>query len=107
MNKMRVPAGCMVQIHEALWRAVNSKSVLRKKWKAFLYTDGYENKKVVALFHYHHLVMVYDLESDVEVFAWHERQADKRGLVSARVWFEKYKEFRGLTERSTFCNREV
>lgn len=107
MNKMTVPSGCMSQIHEALWRAVNSKRVLRKKWKAFLYTDEYENNKVVALFHYHHLVMIYDVANDIEIFAWYQVNADKRGLDSARIWFKRYKEFRGLTERNTFCNREV
>lgn len=84
---MRCPEGCMKQIHTAMFRVTNGHPPLKSsKWKAFLIWTG--NTYILHLYHYHHLVLKYDMFSHVILFEWWEKKADKRGLDSAKIWLE-------------------
>lgn len=73
----------MKQIDECLDRAFSGKKPLKKKWRAFI-TQG-----VLFLYHYHHLVLVYDIDTDWIVKEWWEKQADKRGLEAAKAYLKQ------------------
>lgn len=72
----------MKQIDECLTRAFKKNKPLRKKWQAAI------NGNHLILVHYHHLVMVYDIETHTYLHEWWEKPADKRGLDSAKAWLE-------------------
>lgn len=65
---------------ECLERAFAGKKPLAKKWKSII-EDG-----VLYLYHYHHLVLVYDLEREITYHQWYEKPTDKRGLDAAKEW---------------------
>lgn len=75
----------MKQIDECLTRFFTDQKPLKKKWQVIR-----QNETQVCLFHYHHLVLVYDGEKQKVVYEWWEKQADKRGLDSAKEWFDRY-----------------
>lgn len=80
----------MKQIDECLTRAFNNKEPLAsKKWKAFIGTDKKTHCRVLILFHYHHLVLRYNLDVHEVKYEWWEKPADKRGLDSAKAWLEE------------------
>lgn len=72
----------MKQILECLDRVFLSQKPLKKKWKAYL--DFNENgEQILVLYHYQHLVLVSNITTKKVMFAWYEKDADKRGLLSA------------------------
>ena len=69
----------MKQIEECLERFYQGKPPLQsKKWKAFPAENRY-----LYLFHYHHMVLIYDFYDRKVLHAWAELPADKRGLSAA------------------------
>lgn len=73
----------MKQIDECLTRAFAGKSPLpSKKWKAIIEDD------LLLVFHYHHLILAYDVNTHERYREWHERPADKRGFDAALQWLE-------------------
>lgn len=80
----------MKQIDECLTKAFNNKQPpLSKKWKAFQVFQPELGGWVINLYHYHHLVLVYRVHDHHYLYEWWEKQADKRGLDSAKEWLEE------------------
>lgn len=73
----------MKQIDECLSRAFEGRRPLKKKWRA-----GIDEGKLY-LFHYHHLVMIYDLKTKEIKHEWWEKPTDKRGLDAAKKWLKE------------------
>lgn len=76
----------MKQIRECMDRAFEGKRPLAKKWKAVISND---ETNYLFLTHYHHLILVYDLDTNTILHKWWERPADKRGLDSAMKLIEE------------------
>lgn len=90
---MRQPDGCMKQIHSAMGRATGGQKPLQSsKWKAFLDWNQPGQTYFLHLYHYQHLILVYDLWGRKLLYEWHEKPADKRGLDSAKAWLKAYHE---------------
>lgn len=70
----------MKQINDCLDRFFENKPPLKKKWLPITH-DNYPN--CLILFHYHHLVLVYDLNEKKPLYQWWELPTDKRGLDAA------------------------
>lgn len=84
---MKCPPGCMKQIDTALWRAFSDHKPLKSaKWKGYMKWTG--QTYILYLFHYHHLVLKYDVFNQQILFEWYEKPADKRGLDSAKIWLK-------------------
>lgn len=84
---MKIPEGCMKQIDVALSSALSDKAPPpSQKWKGFINWTG--QTYILSLYHYHHLVLQYDLFNHIILHEWWERPADKRGLDSAKIWLE-------------------
>lgn len=81
----------MKQIDECLTRAFHNKPRLKKKWQCIKVSprngEGYFQ---YHLYHYHHLVLVYCPFSKTILHEWWEKQADKRGLESAKEWIHAW-----------------
>jgi hypothetical protein len=78
----------MKQIDKCLTRAFDNKDpLLSNKWKGIFRYDE-ELGKILYLFHYHHQVLVYLVDHHIFTEEWWEKQADKRGLESAKEWLE-------------------
>lgn len=73
----------MKQINECLDRHFDGKKPLAKKWQ--VRGDEYR----IALFHYHHRVLIYDLKRKQVLFEWWQKPADKRGLDAAKEYLKK------------------
>ncbi|SFJ64536.1 hypothetical protein SAMN02799624_05348 [Paenibacillus sp. UNC496MF] len=76
----------MKQIQECLDRLFAGQAPIKQKWQARLPADP---PQTLFLFHYHHLVLVYDLSVNRPIYRWWEKQADKRGLDSALIYLEQ------------------
>lgn len=79
----------MKQIDECLSRAFEGKPPLKKKWQLLKAVSKTRDYHQWHLYHYHHLVLVYCPSSHTFLHEWWEKQADKRGLDSAKAWIEK------------------
>lgn len=82
----------MKQIKEALDRAFENKQPLKKKWKAFIEWQQDKQTYYLYIFHYHHLILVYDIKVQKSIYEWWERKADKRGLMAAKKYLEERQE---------------
>lgn len=88
----------MKQIDECLDRAFKGMPPLKsKKWKAFFEWDEREKRYYLFLFHYHHLILVYDLIDHEYLYEWSEKRADMRGLLAAKEYLEE--KYNALQER--------
>jgi hypothetical protein len=76
----------MKQIDVCLNRFFNGEKPLKVKWQARRHN---EFNNILILYHYHHLVLIYDLEKNVIVREWWELPADKRGLEAAKDYLQK------------------
>ncbi|MEB2277013.1 hypothetical protein LAV82_23625 [Bacillus sp. ILBB4] len=76
----------MKQIDECLTREFSGKPSLKRKWRAFLGTNPKTHCRMLLLYHYHHLILRYDVDHHVVLYEWWEKPADKRGLDSAKEW---------------------
>lgn len=75
-------------MQECLDRAFNNQRPPdSKKWKG-IWIEHPEYGKVLYLYHYHHVVLVYDDKNHRLLYQWWEKQADKRGLESAKEYLE-------------------
>lgn len=81
----------MKQMDDCLTRFFTNQRPLKKKWFA-----GRADEETFVLYHYHHLVMIYNFKYDQILYEWWERDADKRGLDSAKEWLHIHK---GLTKQ--------
>lgn len=79
----------MKQITECLDRVFNNQRQLKKKWIPFIIWHEEDQRNYLFLYHYHHLVLVYDLRDHDILLEWHEKPADKRGLDSAKKYLEE------------------
>jgi hypothetical protein len=77
----------MKQMDICLTRFFTKQIPLKKKWFA-----GRGDEETLVLYHYHHLVLVYNFKHDQILYQWWEREADKRGLDSAKEWLQIHKE---------------
>lgn len=80
----------MKQINECLDRFFKKQKPLKKKWKAFETKDD-EGNAYLLLYHYHHLVLAYNLTKEEVAYEWYEKPADKRGLESAKKYLKERK----------------
>lgn len=87
----------MKQIDECLTRYFEGKEPLKKKWKALPHPKV---PNILCLYHYHHLVLVYDTVHHHIEAEWWEKQADKRGLDSAKEWLNRRKQHEGRIRSS-------
>lgn len=80
----------MKQIDDCLKRAFKWKKthLKSKKWKGVLYKHN--GDRILYLLHYHHTVLVYNVDRQLVIKEWWEKPADKRGLDSAKEWLENY-----------------
>lgn len=76
----------MKQINICLNRFFNGEKPLKAKWQARRHS---EYPDLLLLFHYHHLVLVYDLNKKESLKEWWELPADKRGLDAAKEYLQK------------------
>ena len=72
----------MKQIDEVLGRALRGERPLAHKYRAFIKEDK------LGLFHYQHLLLVYDLKEKKADYTWHETPTDKRGLDAALKYLD-------------------
>lgn len=70
----------MKQIQDCFDRHFEGKPPLKKKWQLR------ESDNVLFLFHYHHLIMIYEMTKNKIMYEWWERPADKRGLDAAKAY---------------------
>lgn len=78
----------MKQIDICLDRAFENKSPLKTKWKAIIEKDNVSNINKLTLFHYQHIILIYDLENKKILSQWYECPTDKRGLNAALKYLE-------------------
>lgn len=72
----------MKQIEECLDRVFQTQKPLKKKWRAFFdFNDNGE--QILLLYHYQHLILVLNMRLQAIEYIWYEKDADKRGLISA------------------------
>lgn len=57
-------------------RAIKGKKPLKNKWHAYLMED----RKEIYVFHYQHLIHVFNYRINKTVFRWYETRTDKRGF---------------------------
>lgn len=81
----------MKQIDTCLSRFFAGDRPLKMKW--FACQRPNTNEPILYLFHYHHLVLVYDFKHSIVLYEWWEREADKRGLDSAKEWLAMHIEW--------------
>lgn len=77
----------MKQIDECLDRHFDGKPPLNKKWKAI--QQLHLGKNLLCVFHYHHLVVVYDPDTKEILHEWAELPTDKRGLDAIKEYLNK------------------
>lgn len=75
----------MKQIDECLERFFTGKPPLKRKWQARWYKDY---PHIMILFHYQHIILVYDTHKKEILYEWWEVPADKRGLEAAKKWLD-------------------
>ncbi|CDQ41937.1 hypothetical protein [Virgibacillus salexigens] len=79
----------MKQITECLDRAFQNKRPLKKKWVAFLEWQQDVQRPYLYLYHYHHLILIYDPISYYSLYEWHEKKSDYRGLLAAKKYLNE------------------
>lgn len=85
----------MKQIDKCLTRAFEYKNPSwSHKWKAFIQSNP-DHGRILRLYHYCHLVLVYLVDDQFIFYEWWEKPADKRGLDSAKEWLEQYHKQKG------------
>lgn len=77
----------MKQIYDCLDRFYTQQKPLKAKWQA----KRHQENGHLYLFHYHHLVLVYDDKVHKVLYQWWEVPTDKRGLDAALAYFENKK----------------
>lgn len=96
----------MKQIDECLRKAFSGKlPTPSRKWKGFIQRNE-QGGFSLHLFHYQHLILIYDLDINRVTYEWWEKRTDKRGLDSAKKWIEEnqdiIKEFRSKLVEITY-----
>lgn len=80
----------MKQIDECLRKAFQNKSPTpSRKWKAFIQKE-LDGKEYLYVFHYHHLIVVYCIDTKDYTYEWWEKPTDKRGLDDIKKWLREY-----------------
>jgi hypothetical protein len=80
----------MKQIQTCLDRVFAGEPPLKQKWRAHLgRATVCDNHRWLLLHHYHHLVLVVDLDTKEIIRQWWEKPADKRGLDAALAYLKK------------------
>ncbi|WDI05034.1 hypothetical protein PUW25_26050 (plasmid) [Paenibacillus urinalis] len=74
----------MKQIEECFDRYFDNMSPLKKKWQI---VDAPGNS--LWLFHYHHLILVFNKTTREIIHEWAETSADKRGLRAAKEYLTR------------------
>jgi len=80
----------MKQIKECLDRYFNNSPPLKRKWQAITYRHH------LCLYHYHHLILVYDLREKKSSHEYYEKPADLRGLKSALEYLDNKFNIKGV-----------
>lgn len=75
----------MKQIDECLDRFFSGMSPLKRKWQARWHK---EHNHIMILFHYQHVVLVYDTKEKKSLKEWWEVPTDKRGLDAAKEYLK-------------------
>jgi hypothetical protein len=77
----------MKQIDTCLDRVFEGKKPLKQKWQVIIQ----KKDNNLYLYHYQHLILVYDLDNERIEYEWYECPTDKRGLDAAKEYLEKRK----------------
>lgn len=77
----------MKQINDCLDRFFANKKPLKAKWQARWHNE-YEH--IMILFHYQHVVLVYDTKEHHILKEWWEVPTDKRGLDAAKEYLKNH-----------------
>ena len=72
--------GSMKQVNICLDRALSGEKPLMHKYRAFIHTNR------LFLYHYQHLLLVFNLIEKKSEFTWYETPTDKRGLNAALTY---------------------
>lgn len=73
----------MQQIENCIDRALRGEKPLAHKYKAIVNEVG-----LLYLYHYHHLLLIYNTLLHEAIYQWHETPTDKRGLEAALKYLE-------------------
>jgi hypothetical protein len=85
----------MKQIQVMLDRHFEGKPPLSHKWRVIKCPF---NKNAIRVYHYLHLILVYDLDNHMVLYSWWEKPADKRGLESCLAYLKKLKEMNTMSK---------
>lgn len=75
----------MKQMNDCLDRFFSDQKPLKAKWQARWHKDY---PHVMILFHYQHVVLVFDTEKKTFEHEWWEVPTDKRGLDAAKEYLK-------------------
>lgn len=78
----------MKQIETMFQRFLDAKKPLTAKWQMRLvamnrrtsYDDSEINMQCIIFMHYHHNILVWDIDNDKTIYSFSEKAADERGL---------------------------
>lgn len=70
-------------VQEVFNRYFNLKKPIKSKWHIATMMDRQDGRSYLCFYHYHHLLLMYDLKDEVVRYQWWEKPTDKRGLDSA------------------------
>jgi len=76
----------MKQMNDCLDRFFAGQKPLKAKWQARWHKDY---SHIMILFHYQHVVLVYDTHNQEILKEWWEVPTDKRGLDAAKEYLAK------------------
>lgn len=76
----------MKQMNDCLDRFFEGRTPLKAKWQARWHKDY---SHIMILFHYQHVVLVYDTAEQKVLHEWWEVPTDKRGLDAAKEYLAK------------------
>ena len=79
-------------VQEVFDRYFNMKKPLKSKWQIGTTLDKQDGRSYLCFYHYHHLLLMYDLKENVVRYQWWEKPTDKRGLDSALLILEQRKQ---------------
>jgi hypothetical protein len=78
----------MKQVQDVLDRFFQGKPP--RKHKIMVLTEAFD-ERTFSLYHYHHLILVYDYVADLVLYEWWEKPTDKRILEAAKEYLHDRK----------------
>lgn len=79
-------------VQEVFDRYFSLKKPIKSKWRVTTMLDRRDGRTYICFYHYHHLLLMYDLRDGVARYQWWEKPTDKRGLDSALIILNQRKQ---------------